>query len=155
VPRLRARERLVVHVDSLVARCIGALALLCAACWLVVILARHHHHPEWHCASRLGWSLSVLIAVTFIARGIFLGRPVTPTHATAAGLFLLAGLSSHVLAFDLLGDLLIAGSGLVLMWATSSRPRPEDLPRAWRLIDATSADPLAPFAMQTGKSYHF
>ncbi len=155
VPGLRARERLVVHVDSPLARWIGAMALLCAACWLVVILARHHHHPEWHCASRLGWSLSVLIAATFIARGIFLGRPVTATHATAAALFLLAGLSAHVLAFDLLGDLLIAGSGLVLMWATSSRPRPEDLPRAWRLIDATSADPLAPFAMQTGKSYHF
>ena len=155
VPGLRARERLVVHVDSLLARWIGAMALLCAACWLVVILARHHHHPEWHCASRLGWSLSVLIAATFIARGIFLGRPVTATHATAAALFLLAGLSAHVVAFDLLGDLLIAGSGLVLMWPTSSRPRPEDLPRAWRLINATSADPLAPFAMQTGKSYHF
>ncbi|KAA1247996.1 DUF2156 domain-containing protein, partial [Mycobacterium simiae] len=33
--------------------------------------------------------------------------------------------------------------------------RPQDLPRVWALINATSADPLAPFAMQTGKCYHF
>ena len=151
----RARERIVVHVDSRIARWTGALALLCASCWLVAVLARHYDHPEWHYAGRLGWSLTVLVAVTFIARGIFLGRPVTATHATAAALFLLAGLGAHVLAFDLLGDVLIASSGLVLMWATSSRPNPEHLPRAWRLIDATTADPLAPFAMQTGKSYHF
>ncbi|OMC47252.1 hypothetical protein A5745_10690 [Mycobacterium sp. IS-2888] len=155
LPRLRARERVVVHVDSLAARCFGALALLSAACWLIAILARHHHNPEWHYAGRLGWSLTVLAAVTFIARGIFLGRPVTTMHAAAAALFVLAGFGSHVLSFDLLGDVLIASSGLVLMWPTSSHPRPEDLPRAWALIDATSDDPLAPFAMQTGKSYHF
>jgi lysylphosphatidylglycerol synthetase-like protein (DUF2156 family) len=155
VPRLRARERVVVHVDSLAARCIGALALLSAACWLIMILARHHHHPEWHYGYRLGWSLTVLAAVALIARGIFLGRPVTTTHAAGAALFVLVGLGSHVLSFDLLGDVLIASSGLVLMWPMSSHPRPEDLPRAWALINATSDDPLAPFAMQTGKSYHF
>ncbi len=151
----RARERVVVHVDSLAARWIGALALLCAAGWLIVILARHHHQPDWHYTDRLGWSLTVLAAVAFIARGIFLGRPVTAMHAAAAAFFVLAGLGSHVLSFDLLGDLLIASSGMVLMWPTSSRPRSEDLPRMWALINATSDDPLAPFAMQTGKCYHF
>src|SRR5215472_401863 len=104
VPKLRARERVVVHVDSLAARCIGALALLSAACWLIMILARHHHHPEWHYGYRLGWSLTVLAAVALIARGIFLGRPVTTMHAAAAALFVLVGLGSHVLSFDLLGD---------------------------------------------------
>jgi lysylphosphatidylglycerol synthetase-like protein (DUF2156 family) len=151
----RARERVVVHVDSLAARWIGALALLCAAGWLIVILARHHHHPDLPYADRLGWSLTVLAAVAWIARGIFLGRPVTAMHATAAALFVLAGLGLHVLSFDLLGDLVIASSGMVLMWPTSSHPRPDDLPRAWKLINATRKDPLAPFAMQTGKSYHF
>jgi lysylphosphatidylglycerol synthetase-like protein (DUF2156 family) len=67
----------------------------------------------------------------------------------------LAGLGLHVLAFDLLGDLVIASSGMVLMWPTSSHSRPGDLPRVWRLVNATGADPLAPFAMQTGKSYQF
>jgi lysylphosphatidylglycerol synthetase-like protein (DUF2156 family) len=153
--KFRARERVVVHVDSLAARWIGALALVCAAGWLIVILARHHHQPEWHYTDRLGWSLTVLGAVAFIARGIFLGRPVTAMHAAAAAFFVLAGLGSHVLSFDLLGDLLIVSSGMVLMWPTSSRPRSEDLPRMWALIDATGDDPLAPFAMQTGKCHHF
>ncbi|MDT5147212.1 MAG: hypothetical protein QOC58_1857 [Mycobacterium sp.] len=153
--RLRARERVVVHVDSLAARWIGGSALLCAAGWLVVILARHPANPGWHYNDRLGWSLTVLGAVVFIARGLFLGRPVTAAHAATAACIVLAGLGSHVLSFDLVGDVLIAGSGMVLMWPTSSRPRPGDLPRAWALINATSDDPLAPFAMQTGKCYHF
>ncbi len=153
--RRHVRERVVLHVDSVAARWVGASALFCAACWLTVILARHQRNPGWHCAGRLGWSLTVLAAVALIARGIFLGRPVTATHAAAAALCLLSGLAAHVLAFDLLGDVLIAGSGLVLMRPTSSRPRPEDLPRVWGLINATTADPLAPFAMQTGKAYHF
>ena len=151
----RARERVVVHVDSLAARWIGALALFSAAGWLVVVLARHHHNPAWQYADRLGWSLAILGAVAFIARGIFLGRPVTVTHAATAAFFVVAGLGAHVLSFDLLGNLLIAGSGLLLMWPTSSRPRREDLSRIWSLIHATSDDPLAPFAMQTGKCYHF
>ncbi|WAC89384.1 bifunctional lysylphosphatidylglycerol flippase/synthetase MprF [Mycobacterium sp. Aquia_213] len=155
LPKLRARERVVVHVDSLAARCIGALALLCAACWLVAILAHHRHQPQWHYADRLGWSLAVLAAVALMARGIFLGRPVTTMHAGMAALFVLAGLGSHALGFDPFGDVLIAGSGLVLMWPTSSHPQPEKLSCAWALINATTDDPLAPFAMQTGKSYHF
>jgi lysylphosphatidylglycerol synthetase-like protein (DUF2156 family) len=76
-------------------------------------------------------------------------------HAAAAALFVLAGLASHILGFDLFGHVLIAGSGLVLMWPTTSHPRPDDLPRAWALIKQSRDDPLAPFAMQTGKSYHF
>jgi lysylphosphatidylglycerol synthetase-like protein (DUF2156 family) len=151
----RARERVVVHVDSRTARWVGALALLCAAGWLILILARHHQQPYWHYSDRLGWSLTVLGAVAFIARGIFLGRPVTAMHAVAAALFVVAGLGAHVLYFDLLGDLLIVGSGVVLMWPTTAHPRPEDLPRIWKLIDASADDPLAPFAMQTGKCYHF
>lgn len=151
----RVRERVVVSVDSLVARLIGALALLCATCWLIEVLARHHSQPNWHYADRLAWSLTVLAAVVFLARGIFLGRPVTAMHAAVAALFVVAGLGLHVLSFDVLGDLVIAGSGLVLMWPTSSHPRRGDLPRVWALINATRDDPLAPFAMQTGKCYHF
>lgn len=68
---------------------------------------------------------------------------------------MLAGLGLHVLSFDLLGDVVIASSGMVLMWPMTSHPRPADLPRVWELINATSDDALAPFTMQTGKSYHF
>jgi lysylphosphatidylglycerol synthetase-like protein (DUF2156 family) len=154
-PRLRARERVVVHVDSPVARWIGALALISATGWLVLLLARDHHQADWQAAGRLAWSLAILAAVAFIARGIFLGRPVTAAHATAALVVLIAGLGGHILSFDLLGNLLIAGSGLALMWPTAARPQPDDLPRVWALVNTTADDPVAPFAMQALKSYHF
>lgn len=150
-----AAERVVVSVDSPAARLAGALALLGAACWLLHVVARHHTQPQWRDADRLAWSATVLIAVVFIARGIFLNRPVTALHACGAALLVIAGLGLHVLSFDRLGDVAIAASGLALMWPTASRATPGDLPRVWRLVDATRGDPLAPFAMQTGKSYRF
>jgi lysylphosphatidylglycerol synthetase-like protein (DUF2156 family) len=154
-PKVRGRERVVVHVDSPAARWIGALALLSAVFWLVTVFVHGHGHAVWQPAGRLVWSLTVLAAVALIARGIFLGRPVTATHAGAAVAVLVAGIGAHVLSFDILGDVLIAGSGLVLMWPTSARRQPGDLSRVWALIDATSGDSLAPFAMQAGKCYHF
>jgi lysylphosphatidylglycerol synthetase-like protein (DUF2156 family) len=153
--RLRARERVVVHVDSPAARWIGALALLIAASWLVALLARSHHHANWHADGRLAWSLTILAAVTLIARGIFLGRPVTAAHAGAAALAVVAGFGAHILAFDALGNVLIACSGLALMWPTTTRPQPAELPRIWGLVNATRRDPVAPFAMLASKSYYF
>jgi lysylphosphatidylglycerol synthetase-like protein (DUF2156 family) len=41
------------------------------------------------------------------------------------------------------------------MWPTTVRPQPEALPRVWALVNATTNDALAPFAMQASKSYHF
>jgi lysylphosphatidylglycerol synthetase-like protein (DUF2156 family) len=155
VAKARRRERVVVSVDSPAARWIGALAVLSMFCWLIVLLLREHHHANWHAAGRLAWSLTILAAVALIARGIFLGRPVTAAHATAAMVVLIAGLGAHVLSFDLLGNFLIAGSGFALMWPTTSKPQPEALPRVWTLVSATRGDPLAPFAMQSLKSYHF
>jgi lysylphosphatidylglycerol synthetase-like protein (DUF2156 family) len=154
-PRLRARERVVVHVDSPGARWMGALAVLGLFFWLIALLARDHRHADWQPAGRLAWSLTILIAVAFIARGIFLGRPVTAAHAWLAMVALLAGLGLHVLIYDPLGNLLIMSAGAVLMWPTSARPNPADLPRIWALVNATKGDPLAPFAMQELKCYHY
>ncbi len=155
VTKVRARERVVVHVDSRPARWIGALALLVVFCWLIVLLAHDHHHANWHAAGRLAWSLTILAAVALIARGIFLGRPVTAAHASAAMVVLFTGLGMHVLSFDLLGNVLIPGAGLVLMWPTAARPQPDALPQVWALVNATHGDPLAPFTMHSLKSYHF
>jgi lysylphosphatidylglycerol synthetase-like protein (DUF2156 family) len=154
--RLRARERVVVHVDTRVARWAGALALLIAASWLTVLMIRaHHHHTHWQADSRVAWSLTILAAVTLIARGIFLGRPVTAAHAIAAAMSVLAGFAAHLLAFDVTGDVLVAMSGLLLMWPMTARPDPSQLARVRALVDATSGDPVAPFAMQVLKSYFF
>ena len=152
--RLRPRERVVVQVDSPTARWIGALAVLSLFCWLVVLLARDHDR-DWQAAGRLAWSLTILTAVALIARGIFLGRPVTAAHAGLALVAVLAGLGAHVLVFDMLGNLLIVLAGAVLVWPTRARPNPADLPRIWALVDVTKRDPIAPFAMQPLKCYHF
>ncbi len=153
-PGLRARERVVVHVDSPAARWIGALAVLSLFCWLIVLLARDHDR-DWEAAGRLAWSLTLLTAVALIARGIFLGRPVTAAHAWLALAAVLAGLGAHMLVFDLLGNMIIVSAGGLLMWPTAARPNPDELPRIWALVDMTKGDPLAPFAMQDMKCYHF
>jgi lysylphosphatidylglycerol synthetase-like protein (DUF2156 family) len=143
VTGLRASERIVVHVDSPVARWISALAVLSMSGWLFLL------HKD------VAWSTTILAAVIVIARGIFLGRPVTAGHATAALMMCLVGVVAVFLAFDLLGSVLLVLSAVVLMLPTSARPNPADLPRIFRLVNATPGDPLAPFAMQTAKSYHF
>ena len=153
-PGLRARERVVVQVDSPAARWIGALAVLSLFCWLIVLLTRDHDR-DWQAAGRLAWSLTLLSAVALIARGIFLGRPVTAAHAWLALAAVLAGLGAHMLVFDLLGNMIIVSAGGLLMWPTAARPNPGELPRIWALVDMTKGDPLAPFAMQDMKCYHF
>src|SRR6204780_373798 len=153
-PRVRSGER-VAHVHAPAARWTGPLALLGATCWLIAVITRGHDKAGWHAAGRLEWSLTVLAAVALVARGLFLGRPVTARHASIAAIVLFAGIAARVLSFDQFGDALIAGSGLTLMWPITARQQSGDLSRVWALINATSGDPLAPFAMQAGKCYLF
>lgn len=57
-------DRVVVRVDSLVARGIDAAVLFCAALWLIVLLAHRDHHSKWHAAGRwqswLSWHRSLV-----------------------------------------------------------------------------------------------
>ncbi len=76
-------------------------------------------------------------------------------HAALAAIALTAGIAAHLLGFKLLGGVLIASSGLALMWPITARARPGDLARIWKLVDASNGDPLAPFTMQAGKCYLF
>ena len=140
---LGARERIVVHVDSPAARWISALAVLSLSGWLLLL------HKDF------AWSMTILTAVVLIARGIFLGRPVTAGHATVAMVVCIVGIAAVFLSFDLPGNLLLVASAAVLMLPTSARPNPADLPRVFALVNATKGDPLAPFAMQVSKCYHF
>src|SRR6476659_5154446 len=140
---IRARERVVVHVDSPAARWISALAVLSLSASLFLL------HKD------VAWTTTILAAVILIARGIFLGRPVTAGHATAALVMCMVGIVAVFLAFDLLGSLLVVAAAMVLMLPTTACPNPADMPRIFRLVNATKGDPLAPFAMQDRKCYHF
>lgn len=143
------------HVDSPAARWSAVVVLLCAMCWPIVIIVRAHIQTGWNAPGRLEWSVAILAAVACIVRGLFLGRPVTARHAAVASLVLMVGIAARLLGFDLVGSVLIAGSGLVLMWPIAARRQPGDLSRVWKLIDSTDGDPLAPFMMQPGKCYAF
>ena len=59
-----------------------------------------------------------------IARGIFLGRPVTAGHATAAMVVLIAGIAAVFLAFDLLGNVLLVAAGCGADAADAGAPEP-------------------------------
>jgi lysylphosphatidylglycerol synthetase-like protein (DUF2156 family) len=144
---LRARERVVVHVHAPAARWISTLTLLSLFCWLILMLFHDHREPEW--------VLTIFVAVAFIARGIFLGRPVTAAHAWMAMALLIAGFAARVVFVDALGNAFMVAAGVALMWPTAARPNPADLPKVWALVNATTGDPVAPFAMQALKCHHF
>ena len=107
---LRARERVVVHADSTAARWISALAVLSLSCWVLLL------HKD------LAWSTTILSTVVLIARGIFLGRPVTAGHATAAMVVCIAGIAAVFLAFDMPGDVLLVTSAVLLMRPAPAHP---------------------------------
>ena len=149
------RDRVVVSSESQRTRTIGQLTLVGAFGVLILLVARTHYAPDSYTTSRLIWSLSLSLAAILAARGILLGRPVTISHAIAAVVVLLTALGMHLLSFELFGAGLVAGAGMVLTWPVPSRRDSAALARVWALIEATHGDPLAPFAMQSLKSYYF
>ncbi|MGB8388373.1 bifunctional lysylphosphatidylglycerol flippase/synthetase MprF [Mycobacterium sp.] len=151
----RGRERVLVRADVPAIRVVSVLMLLCILAWLTVLVMWQHFGYGQVAPGRFGWSVALLAAAALIARGIFLGRPVTTGHAMVAAAAVGAGLFAHFLSFAGPGNILVAGSGLALMWPTAAQPQPELLDQVWSLVDATRGDPLAPFAMHSSKSYHF
>src|SRR5271165_426604 len=99
------------------------LMLLCALGWLTLLAVCDHLGYDRAAPGRFGWSVALLVAVTLIARGIFLGRPVTVRHAMIAAAMVGSGLCAHFLSFGLLGNILVAGSGLALMSPTTAQPQ--------------------------------
>jgi len=136
------------------ARRIAALVIVGGFAVLLFMVARNRDLADWNPSGRLAWSLSLLVAVMLLPRGIDLGRPVTGVHAATALAMLLIGVGAHLVGLGVPGDLLVAGTGFVVMWPLPSRPGggPESV---WPLIMATRGDPLAPFAMQSTKSVFF
>jgi lysylphosphatidylglycerol synthetase-like protein (DUF2156 family) len=145
--RVHVHQRVVVDVHSPAARWVSALALLSVFCWLILIVFHDHREPEW--------ALTLFVSVAFIARGIFLGRPVTAAHAWMALALLVAGFAARVVFLDALGNAFMIAAGVALMWPTTARPNPADQSKVWALVSATSGDPVAPFAMQSTKCHHF
>lgn len=154
VANAQGRERVLAGVDVAAARVIGLVMLLCVLGCSMVLFMREYLGYERVSPGQFGWSVALFAAAALIARGIFLGRPVVIGHAVAAATVVGAGLCAHFLSLGVLGNILIGGSGLVLMLPTTTQPQPELLEQVWSLVNATHEDPLAPFAMHSAKSYH-
>jgi lysylphosphatidylglycerol synthetase-like protein (DUF2156 family) len=154
-PVARRRERILVSVEVPAIRLMGAVLLQCVLVCFAALVVNEQLGYYRIAPGRFGWSVALLAATALIARGIWLGRPVTLRHAAGAAAVVCAGLCAHFLSFGVLGNILVGGSGLVLVWPTAAQPQPELLQRVWSLVNATRGDPLAPFAMHSSKSYYF
>ncbi|MFF0490613.1 bifunctional lysylphosphatidylglycerol flippase/synthetase MprF [Nocardia sp. NPDC004068] len=102
-----------------------------------------------------GWFVAVSISGLGVARGLHLRRPITLPHFTSAVIVL--GVSNIAYRGDhhVVGFVCLASTGFVLMLPQGSRPQPDQRCRIAALVDRTVADPLAPFALHSAKSYFF
>ncbi|MCU1642089.1 MAG: Lysine--tRNA ligase [Nocardia sp.] len=102
-----------------------------------------------------GWFVAVSIAGLFVARGLYLRRPLTLPHLTAAAIVLVIANFSYRTDHAGVGFLFLAATGLILMAPQNSKPQPEQLPRVAELVRRSTDDPVAPFALHSSKSYYF
>jgi lysylphosphatidylglycerol synthetase-like protein (DUF2156 family) len=106
---------------------------------------RHNHH--------LGLALGMLIA----ARAISLGRPLTIGRYLASGALLFIGfLAAYNNHQSMTAEAEIAAGAVVALPRRAPGPGTDaERMRVRGLVDATSGDTLAPFALRTDKSYVF
>ncbi|MBF6330311.1 bifunctional lysylphosphatidylglycerol flippase/synthetase MprF [Nocardia transvalensis] len=102
-----------------------------------------------------GWFVAVSIAGLGVARGLHLRRPITLPHFTVA--IVVLGVSNIAYRGDHagIGFVCLASTGFILMLPQGSRAQPEQRFRVAALVDRTVADPLAPFALHSAKTYFF
>jgi lysylphosphatidylglycerol synthetase-like protein (DUF2156 family) len=149
-------ERVVLTPGSRKIQRLAAPAFFAGLCWLVLLLSQGHGRlPQRLIDGLAEWSITLTLVVVLLARGIYLGRPVTAAHATAAVALLTVGLGSRLLSWSLAGDALVIAAAAVLVASMASRPDPASVPRIWRLVCQTHGDPLAPFTMHSRKSHYF
>ena len=135
---------------------LAALTLFAGLCWLIFLLSEGHGRLPHRLVDGLAeWSITLTLVVVLVARGIYLGRPITPAHAMTAAALLVLGLGVRLLSWSLAGDALVIAAAAALVAPMASRPDPASVPRIWPLVCQTHGDPLAPFAMHSYKSHYF
>ncbi len=99
--------------------------------------------------------VALAVAIAFVARGVWLRRPVTRVHAAAALLCLLVAGLAYAWGHSHVAFVAIAVSGPVLVLPVGSRPEPEEAAWIASLVQESRGDPLAPFALNSSKSYFY
>ncbi|MQY25669.1 bifunctional lysylphosphatidylglycerol flippase/synthetase MprF [Nocardia aurantia] len=102
-----------------------------------------------------GWLVAVSISGLFVARGLHLRRPITLPHVTLAVIVLGVSNVSYRDQHPAVGFVCLAGTGFLLMLPQNSRAQPEQRFQIAELVEGTTDDPLAPFALHSAKTYFF
>jgi lysylphosphatidylglycerol synthetase-like protein (DUF2156 family) len=106
---------------------------------------RHNHH--------LGLAVGLLIA----ARGVWLGRPITIGRVVASGFLLFIGFCAAYNGHQsMTAEAEIAAGAVVCLPRRAPGPASDsERARVRAMVEATSGDTLAPFALRTDKAYVF
>jgi lysylphosphatidylglycerol synthetase-like protein (DUF2156 family) len=126
-------------------RTIAVRALIVLAALVAIYGWRHNHH--------LGLAVGLLIA----ARGVWLGRPITIGRILASGFLLFLGFAAAYNNHQsMTAEAEIAAGAVVCLPRRAPGPATDaERMRVRAMVDATSGDTLAPFALRTDKSYAF
>ncbi len=142
---VRAHATLALEDGRASERNVAAEVLLVTAVGSAVYGWQHNHH--------LGLTLGLLIA----ARAVWIGRPLTVGRLAASALLLFV---AFLAAYN--GHQTLTAAAEILAGAVVGLPRRAAPPgseveriRVQKLVDDTSGDTLAPFALRTDKSYVF
>ena len=123
-----------------------AVRILTVLAFLIAIYGwRHNHH--------LGLAVGLLIA----ARAVWLGRPLTIGRFLASGFLLFVGFAAAYNGHQsMTAEAEIAAGAVVGLPRRAPGPASDsERMRVRSMVDATSGDTLAPFALRTDKSYAF
>lgn len=131
-----------------------AVVILTLAGSVAALLLDHHTGRIGH-ESALTTLVAVSLAATVLLHGLLLGRPMTVSHGATAAAAVLLGAFAVVIGHPVDGWTCLVLAAAMLVRPIGSVAQPDDLPAVASLVDRTRRDPLAPFAMSSGKSYVF
>lgn len=124
-----------------------AIAVALVATGVAVASVRSSNHT----------GLAVAVAILLAARAVSLGRPLLRSHVIASVILLLAARLVDAEGHQTAAWIGVIAAGLVIGLPRRG-PAPsdsDDRRHAWALVDRSSGDTLAPFALRTDKSYVF
>lgn len=122
---------------------------------LVGVILLYAADRDYRAGTSRVWLVALSLSGLFVARGLHLRRPITLPHATTAVIVLGLSNVAYRSAHPYVGFVFLASTGFLLMLPQSSRAQPEQLPLVAALVDRSVADPLAPFALHSSKTYFF
>lgn len=131
-----------------------AAVVLTLAGSAAALVSNHHTGRIGHESALMGL-LAVSLAATVLLHGLILGRPMTVAHGATAAAAVLLGAFAVVIGHPADGWICLVLAAAMLVRPLRSTAQPNALPAVSSLVDKTTGDALAPFAMSSGKSYIF